>query len=146
VTGDFLKALQCAADQASDAEESFRREIAAQMKGLERERAFAWRRLNLLRDIDEAIAPAVKENDAVAAANAALRLKLGWADDSPARSEVLSRFAAVSRAVFANRGEEAEVDVVATLAGFEKWYSDTHPGPFWVLFDYEMPETPIVDF
>jgi hypothetical protein len=146
VTGDFLEALKCAADQASDAEESFRREIAARMKGLERERAFAWRRLNLMRGIDEVIAPTANEEDAVAAADAALRLKLGWGNDSPARSEVLSRFAAVSRAVFANRGERAEIDVVATLASFEEWYRDTHPGPFWALFDYEMPETPVVDF
>ncbi len=146
MTGDFLKALQCAADQASDAEESFRREIAARMNGLERERAFAWRRLNLMRGIDEAIAATANENDAVAAADAALRLKLGWPDDSPARSEVLLRFAAVSRAMFANRREEADVDVVATLAGFEEWYGDTHPGPFLALFDYEMPETPVVDF
>ena len=146
MTGDFLKALQCAADQASDAEESFRREIATQMKELERERAFAWRRLNLMRGVDEVIAPAANEEGAVAAANAVLRLKLGWSDDSPARSEVLSRFATISRALFANHGEEAQIDVGATLAGFEEWYRDTHPGPFWALFDYEMPETPVVDF
>jgi len=146
LTGDFLEALKCAADQASDAEESFRREIATRMKELERERAFAWRRLNLMRGIDEIIAPAANEEDAIAAADAALRLKLGWNDDSPARTEVLSRFTAISRAVFANRREEAQTDVVATLAGFEEWYRDTHPGPFWALFDYEMPETPVVDF
>jgi hypothetical protein len=146
VTGGFLEALKCAADRASDAEESFRREIAARMKGLERERAFAWRRLNIMRGIDEVITPAANEDDAVAVADAALRLKLGWGDDSPARSEVMSRFAVVTRAVFAHRDEESEVDVVAALASFEEWYRDTHPGPFWALFDYEMPETPVVDF
>jgi len=146
VTVDFLAALKCAADQASEAEESFRRDIGARMKELERQRAFAWRRLNLMRGIDESIAPAANEEDAVAAADSALRLKLGWGDDSPARSEVLSHFAAIPRAVFASRGKEAEVDVVATLANFEEWYRDTHPGPFWALFDYEIPETPVVDF
>jgi hypothetical protein len=146
LTSDFLEALKCAADQASDAEEAFRREIATQMKELERERAFAWRRLNLMRGVDEVIAPAANEEDAVAAADAALRLKLGWSDDSPARSEVLSRFATISRALFTNHTEEAQIDVAATLAGFEEWYRDTHPGPFWALFDYEMPETPVVDF
>jgi hypothetical protein len=146
VTVDFLAALKCAADQASDAEESFRRDIGPRMKELERERTFAWRRLNLMRGIDEIIAPASSEEDAVAAADAALRLKLGWGDDSPARSAVLSRFAAIPRAMFANRTEPAEADVVATLAGFEDWYRDTHSGPFWALFDYEMPETPVVDF
>ena len=146
MTGAFLEALKCAADQASDAEESFRREIATRMKELERERAFAWRRLNLMRGIDAVIAPVASEEEAVAAADAALRLKLGWGDDSPARNEVLSRFATISRALFASHGEGAQIDVGATLAGFEEWYRDTHPGPFWALFDYEMQETPVVDF
>jgi len=34
----------------------------------------------------------------------------------------------------------------AALASFEAWYRDTHPGPFWALFDHDMPETPLVDF
>ena len=145
MTGNFLDELKCAAERASQAEDAFRREIAARTKSLERERAFAHRRLNMMRDIDEVIAPAASEENAIAAAEAALRLRLGWPDLSPARTEVLSRFAPVARAVFAIR-ESDDNDVVAALASFEEWYRDTHPGPFWALFDHEMPETPLVDF
>ena len=145
MTANFLDDLKCAAERASEAEDAFRREIDARTKSLERERAFAHRRLNMMRDIDEVIAPAASEDDAIVAAESALRLRLGWPDDSPARSEVLSRFAPVARAVFAIR-ENDDIDVIAALASFEAWYRDTHPGPFWALFDHDMPETPLVDF
>ena len=32
------------------------------------------------------------------------------------------------------------------LKNFERWYAETHTGPFWVLFENYMPETPVVDF
>jgi hypothetical protein len=145
VTANFLDDLKCAAQRASEAEDAFRREVAAQTKSLERDRAFAHRRLSMMRDIDEVIAPTATEDEAIAAAAAALRLRLGWPDLSPARTEVLSRFAPVARAVFAIRDSD-DSDVAAALASFEEWYRDTHPGPFLALFDHEMPETPLVDF
>jgi hypothetical protein len=146
VTASFLETLKRAADAASEAEEAFRRETAARTQMLERDRAFAFRRLNLMRNIHEVVAPAASMEDAVTAAEAALRLKLGWSDDSSARSEVLARFAPVARAVFAIRAESDGLEAIAALSSFETWYHDTHPGPFWALFDYEIPETPVVDF
>jgi hypothetical protein len=89
VTANFLDDLKCAAQRASEAEDAFRREVAAQTKSLERDRAFAHRRLSMMRDIDEVIAPTATEDEAIAAAAAALRLRLGWPDLIPARSEVL---------------------------------------------------------
>jgi hypothetical protein len=38
------------------------------------------------------------------------------------------------------------VDVIDALTEFERWYAETHPKPFWVLFENYMPETPVVDF
>ncbi len=32
------------------------------------------------------------------------------------------------------------------LKAFEEWYAQTHPQPFWILFENYMPETPVVDF
>jgi hypothetical protein len=26
------------------------------------------------------------------------------------------------------------------------WYGETHPNPFWMLFENQMSETPLVDF
>lgn len=147
----FLDALKAAANAAEKAEDDFRREIAERAKALDRERAFAHRRLNFMRTIADAVATAESEEIAVAVASAAMQAKLGWASDSEARSEVLTRFAPVAQQVFASlapsEDEDApRPDVVAALAEFEAWYRATHPNPFWSLFEHYMPETPVVDF
>ena len=147
----FLDALKLVADNAARAEEDFRHSIVERTKALERERAFAHRRLNFMRAIAEAVASAENEDIAVAAATAILRNKLGWSNDSEVRTEVQERFKPVARQVFASlappQGDEApSPDVVAALTAFETWYRETHPNPFWVLFEHYMPETPVVDF
>lgn len=146
----YLDALKADADRAATAEDTFRREIASRTRALEQERAFAFRRLNLMRAIAEAIASAESEEIAVAGATAVLRVRLGWSTDSDARTEVLFRFAPVAQAMFDQLApEEAEsepADVSAALADFERWYAATHPVAFWVLFENVMPETPVVDF
>jgi len=133
----FLDALKLAADRATAAENDFRREIAGRTRALERERAFAFRRMNLMR--------------AVAGAAVVLRARLGWSSDSEARIAVVSRFAPVAQAVFATLApsddEEASgPDVIAALAEFETWYAEAHSSPFWTLFESYLPETPVVDF
>jgi hypothetical protein len=147
----FLDTLALAASRSAQAESDIRRQWAERIKTLERERAFAHRRLNFMRAIAEAVATAESEEIAVAAATAAMRAKLGWWDESDARTEVLSRFVPVAQQVFAGLApvvdEEAPPpDVLGALAGFETWYRETHPHPFWMLFENEMPETPLVDF
>jgi len=146
----FLDALTTAADAAEAAEATFRREIAGRIKALEQERAFAFRRLNLMRAVADVIASADSEETAVASGLAVVRTRLGWSSDSEARTEVLSRFAPVARAAFASlappEAEAEEVDVSAALADFESWYAATHESPFWILFEHYMPETPLVDF
>ena len=69
----FLEALQAAARDAEVAEAAFRREVAAKIAGLEQQRAFAFRRLNLMKAIAEAVGPTEDEPTAVAYALAALR-------------------------------------------------------------------------
>ena len=147
----FLDALKIAADQAERAEDEFRREVAQRTKALDRERAFAHRRLKFVRAIADAVAAAEREEIAVAAAAGVMRVKLGWSDDSEARAEVLSRFSPVAREVFAclapGRDEDSsQPDVARALDEFETWYRSTHPNAFWVLFEHYMPETPRVDF
>ena len=87
----------------------------------------------------------------MAGATAVLGAKLGWSSDSEAREAVLSRFVPVAQAMFASLApaddENApEPDVIEALAEFERWYTETHPNPFWILFENYMPETPVVDF
>jgi len=147
----FLDALKLAADRATAAENDFRREIAGRTRALERERAFAFRRMNLMRAVADVIAAAEGEEIAVAGAATVLRAGLGWSSDSEARIAVVSRFAPVAQAVFATLApsddEEASgPDVIAALAEFETWYAEAHSSPFWTLFESYMPETPVVDF
>ena len=144
----FLLELKTAAEAAKAAETSFRREAAKQVAALEQERAFAFRRLNLMQAIAEAIAPAESEEVAVANAFAALRTRLGWNADSDAREEVITHFGPVALAVFrtAATGGEPANGVHEALAVFERWYAETWGSPFWALFEQQMPDTPVVDF
>lgn len=149
-SSSYLDHLKQAADGAADAENEFRRSIVERTKALEQERSFAFRRLNLMRTVADVVAGAESEEIAVASAVAVLREKLGWSSDSDARSEVLSRFAPVAQEMFTvlspPEGEEEKPDVLGTLAAFEDWYAQTHPVPFFALFDHYIPETPRVDF
>ena len=79
-----------------------------------------------------------------------MREKIGWANDSEARTATLMQFTPVARAAFLSlappEAKAEEVDAIKALAAFEAWYAATHPQPFWTLFETYMPETPRVDF
>jgi hypothetical protein len=145
----FLEALQAAASGAAAAETAYRREAATQIKQLERERSFAFRRISLMKPIAGAAARAESTEMAVGGSQAILRAKLGWSGDSEARSAVLTEFAKVAQALFADlhpAENQPPADVLASLKDFEAWYEAVHHKPFWDLFDQPMPETPLVDF
>ena len=95
----FLDALQAAADRAAAEENKLRREAAERIKSAERERGFAFRRLNLMRAVAPVAGRAETEELAVAHGLAVLQAKLGWSEDSEARSTVLSQFAPVAKAI-----------------------------------------------
>jgi hypothetical protein len=143
VTTRFLVELKSAAEAAKVAEGRFRREAAVRIAALEQERAFAFRRLNLMQAIAEAMASADSEEIAVASAFATLRTRLGWNSDSEARSEVIARFGQVVLAIFRASDKEESAEA---LAGFERWYAETRGSPFWLLFERQMQDTPRVDF
>lgn len=147
----YLDALKLSADQSAVAEDEFRSQIAGRIKELEKQRCFAFRRLNLMKEVSGVVAGAESEEIAVAGATAVLRTRLGWTSDSEARVAVVSSFAPVAQAMFASLApvesdDEERPDVIKRLAEFEAWYEATHPNPFWVLFENHMPETPVVDF
>ncbi|KXF75597.1 hypothetical protein ATN84_16520 [Paramesorhizobium deserti] len=159
---DYLEALRLAADEARSVEAAYRREAAARIALLEQERAFAFRRMNLMQLIAETVRPRQTdgvdtvdgsgEEIAVAGALAALRTRLGWSSDSEARDATLARFAPVAGALYrASVGDTTDKpgvspDVAKKLAGFEAWYEETHGVSFWTLFENPMPDTPRIDF
>jgi hypothetical protein len=145
----LLDELAAAARTAELTEQAYRREAAARLASLEQERAFAFRRVNLMKSITEAVTGAESEEIAVSRALAVLRARLGWVGDSEARNDVLSRFSSIAHAIFAKVTPEARdnvTDVRAALEAFENWYAQTHKVSFWQLFEHYIPETPRVDF
>ena len=147
----YLEALRAAAHRCTEAEDEFRRTIASRLKQLEQERAFSYRRFNLVNEVSGAVASAESAEIAVAVATAVLRARLGWVSDSDARIAVTSGFAPVAQAMFESLAppesdDEPKPDVIEALARFEAWYLETYHNPFWTLFENVMPETPIVDF
>jgi hypothetical protein len=145
----LLDALQAAANRAASEETAFRRESAQRIQALERGRSVAFRRLKLMQDVARFAERAESEELAVAGCIAILQTKLGWSSDSEARSEILSRFGGIAKAIFAQAQPEPEVpepDVLAVLSDFEAWYAAQHGAAFWDLFDQPMLETPLVDF
>ena len=148
-TASFLDALKAAAAEAEAAGGLFRREAAGRFATLGRERAFAFRRLNLMRAVADAVVECDSVEIAVAAALAVVRSRLGWSSDSEARTEVLSRFAPVAQAMFEDVAapEDASASAVQdALSRFETWYAEHHQTPFWALFEDYVAETPLVDF
>jgi hypothetical protein len=146
----LLAEFETTATAASRTEAALRKRMETEVAAAERERAFAYRRLNLMRTLARAIGRAESEEAAVGSGLAAVRAELGWETDSDTRTETMSRLALVVRAAFAtlsptDDGEAPAVDVAGTLATFEAWYERTYGRPFWVLFEQEIAEMPLVE-
>ena len=149
-TQGLLATFEAAAAAASQAEDALRKRMEIEVAAAERERAFAYRRLNLIRTLVRAVLPAESEEAAVGRGLAAVRAELGWESESDTRSETLSRLAGVVRATFgglapAKGGEAPEADVPRSLADFEAWYVRADGRPFWVLFEQQIEEMPLVE-
>ena len=148
VVATLLAEFETAAQAAQEAEAALRKRMLAEVARLERQRAFAYRRLNLMRPVTEAVAAAANEEAALASGLATLRAELGWDSDSETRSETLARFADVARAIFASCAETEEAPaatVAQALAAFESWYAARYQRPFWILFEQYIPEMPLVE-
>src|SRR5262245_45307951 len=78
----LLAEFEAAARAAQEAEAALRNEMVAEVARLERQRAFAYRRLNLMRPVTEAVAAAANEETALANGLATLRAELGWDSES----------------------------------------------------------------
>ena len=146
----LLATFEAAATAAGETETAVRKRAYAEIAAAERKRAFAYRRLHLMRTLARAIGDAGKEEEAVPRGLAAFRAELGWHDDSETRTETLTRLAPVVGAAFASlalaEGREVPApDAAGALADFEAWYERTYGQPFWVLFEQQVEELPLVE-
>lgn len=154
----FITTLSEDAKACEQAESEFRRTMNMRIAELAEARAFANRRMNVMRSLFDTVSRAGEKDVAIAAAITMLRTRLGWRESSEARDEVLEEYAKVADAAYAATHEAAEAheadaeddgqppDVAQALAAFEDWYAGARGKPFWVLFEHYMPETQLVDF
>jgi hypothetical protein len=147
----LLAPFEAAAAAAGEAEAALRKRMEAKIAAAERERAFAYRRLNLMRTLARALGSAETEEAAVGRGLGAVRAELGWETETETRAETLGRLVPVVCAAFASlgssagEGEAPPTGVAAMLADFEAWYERTYGRPFWALFEQQTEEMPLVE-
>lgn len=146
----FISTLVDDAKCCEQAEQEFRATMNARVAELAQARAFAYRRMNVMRSLFDTVSSGLDRDAAVARAVAMLRDRLGWREDSDARQEVLAQYENVAQAAFdaAHPSDDNTPTpaVAEALGAFETWYLEARGKPFWVLFEHYMPETQLVDF
>jgi hypothetical protein len=144
----FLDELEQAAHAAAVSEENYRREAAARIRELEKERAFGFRRLTLMQTVVAAIRDCETEDDAVVKGSAAFLRELGWSAENETQQEALERFQPVIRACWqAAQAEEAgdKPEIGGRLDSFERWFGEARNGPFLSALEREIVELPLVE-
>lgn len=144
----YIGDLDRIARAASAAEEQFRKEAARRAEELRKERVFAFRRLNLLRAVGNAVRSADKAEEAQANGRHVLSREAGWSGATPAQQEAADRFAPVTLSIWAATGEGREGDGISTadaMASFEKWFEESRKTAFLNLMEREVVELPLVE-
>ncbi len=145
----YLDELERAARGASAAEEAYRREAAARFRQFEQERAFGFRRLNLMRTVTAAVVDAKDEDEAAQAGGQAFLRELEWSAATESQRQALEKFRPVILAAWRlAQAEEAATDaavLAAALAEFERWFAEARDTPFLSLMEREPVELPLVE-
>jgi hypothetical protein len=140
--------LEAAAAAAWREEDALRSRMAAEVARLERRRAFAHRRMNLVRTLSAPLAAAETEEAAASALRAAARRELGWEREGEYHRAVLDRLQPVGFVLWqCVRGakDAAPSAALAELEAFETWFETTHKEPFYALFDHAPAEVGLVE-
>ncbi len=145
----YFEELDRVARAANAAEDEFRNNIQKRIRELEEERAFAFRRLNLMKSVGQAVAGAENEEDATAKANETFLAEVGWSGGSQSQREVAEKFTPVALALWHAGKAEAKAEdaakVAQELADFEAWFSQNREAPFLTLMQRDLPELPLVE-
>ena len=142
-----LATLAARAEAASAEEGAYRREAARRTEVLERARAFAYRRLNLLKRMAETAADETDPRKAADARVVAAFADIGWIGGSldeldEKGRETEAKFRPVAEAL----GKGDEPGMIAALDAFEVWFAERFKRDFCAVFDRYVPDTPKVDF
>lgn len=145
----LLDDLDRIAHDASINEENYRKEAAARFRELEQDRAFGFRRLNLMRTVTAALDGCETEEDAILRGSTAFLHELGWSGTSEMQQETLTNFAPVIAACWqATQPEAPETGpaaIIEKLRAFEAWFAEHRNGPFLSIMEREIVELPLVE-
>lgn len=144
----LLDELSARASEAGVAEQQYQKEVARRMAELKEARAFAWRRVNLLRAIAASVKDAKDEEEARAGGRKAFYREVGWNGGTQNQREVCEVFEPVILAVWAATREEEPADAVTIeqeFENFETWYAETRERPFLSLMERDIVELPLVE-
>jgi hypothetical protein len=145
----LLDDLDRIAHDAAINEENYRKEAAARFRELEQDRAFGFRRLNLMRSVTAAIDGCENEDDAILRGSTAFLRELGWSGTSETQQETLTNFAPLIVACWqATQPEAPETDssaIIERLRAFEAWFVEHRNGPFLSIMEREIVELPLVE-
>ncbi len=149
----LLDDLDRIAHDASINEENYRKEVAMRLRELEQDRAFGFRRLNLMRTVTAALEGSESEDEAIRHGSAAFLRELGWSGDSETQQETLRQFEPVIAACWraaAPPPETSDADaepaaIIAKLRAFEAWFAENRNGPFLSIMEREIVELPLVE-
>ncbi len=144
----WIETLAAEARAASAAELAHQKEAALRAASLKDARAFAWRRVNLMRGVAAGVRGAEEPDAAVAAGRAVMLREVNWTGATQAQRDAADRFAPVVLAIWAATRPEPEGDpeaVARAFADFEAWYAAERGGPFLALMEREIVELPLVE-
>ncbi len=155
---EFLGPLAVAAEAAQREEIDFRDNIAREIENRERARQYAFRRLSVAELMFQAARPAKDAEAAVAAQLAALGTEFGWHGEGETPRKIFAAWRPVALAVWeavkpppeeveaASSAPSPRPDIVAALAGFERWYEVEFGTSYLAILDQEKLELPVVEF
>ncbi|MGB3390472.1 MAG: hypothetical protein WBA88_21110 [Pseudaminobacter sp.] len=145
----YLENLGSIAREASIAEEQFRKQAAQRAEELKTERAFAYRRLNLVKAVGRAVASAENEEEALKIGRNVFFREVSWNGATQKQREVADQFDAVVLAIWNAVHPDQESDeqqpVGDVLAAFEQWYGESRNTAFLNLMEREIVELPLVE-
>jgi hypothetical protein len=148
VVAELVAQFEAAARTAQQTEDAARKKMMEEVARLERRRAFAFRRTNLVRALATAAGAADCEEAVDPAQRAAVRRELGWGCESDFHRAILDRLQPVGRRVWQYTGgvKDGKPSAIhAELESFEAWYEATYDNSFYALFDQDIAEVALVE-
>ena len=152
--------LQADCTAAERAERDIRASVDAQIKAAETARAYAWRRLNALKDMARVAAVESELEVSIDRQLAALFREIGWTETSLSElgegaQPLIDKARPIAQALHdqahpqpAQEGRPPKplVDPIAAFRAFESWYETERGQPFLKAYERYTPPTPVVEF